>query len=145
MFPPSSVLFSHSGRSGGVDMTGKDFNKRHDKRAIFVAWLMKVQRSSPSLLQTFLRQCFSSGNTFPVFFRASPLILDLIHAHTLSTWFSFTFTFRAFSKRFYQKRLDSGSYTHSHTDGGVDHVRRQPARQEQSGGGALLWDYSALS
>ena len=25
------------------------------------------------------------------------------------------------------------SFTHSHTDGGVDHARRQPARREQSG------------
>ena len=34
------------------------------------------------------------------------------------------------------------SFTHSHTDGGVNHAGRQPARQERSGLGALLRDTS---
>ena len=37
------------------------------------------------------------------------------------------------------------SCTHSHTDGGVSHARRQPARQEQLGLGALLRDTSTLA
>ena len=36
------------------------------------------------------------------------------------------------------------SCTQSHTDGGVNHARRQPARQEQSGWGVLLRDTLTL-
>ena len=39
----------------------------------------------------------------------------------------------------------SHSRTHSHTDGGVSHARRQPARREQLGLGALLKHTSTLS
>ena len=37
-----------------------------------------------------------------------------------------------------------GSYTHSHTDGGVSHTRRQPARREQLGLGVSLRITSTL-
>ena len=37
------------------------------------------------------------------------------------------------------------SFTHSPTDGGVNHARGQPARWEQLGLGALLRDTSTLS
>ena len=37
------------------------------------------------------------------------------------------------------------SCTHSHTDGGVSHAMRRPARREQLGLGALLRDTSTLS
>jgi hypothetical protein len=33
------------------------------------------------------------------------------------------------------------SYTHSHTDGGVSHAGRQPARREPLGGGILLREH----
>jgi len=36
------------------------------------------------------------------------------------------------------------SYTHSHTDGGVSHARRQPARRELLRLGVLLMDTSTL-
>jgi len=36
------------------------------------------------------------------------------------------------------------SHTHSYTDGGVSHARRQPARREQLGLGVLLMDTSTL-
>jgi len=38
------------------------------------------------------------------------------------------------------------TFTHSYTDGGVNHAREQPTRQEQLGlGGVLLRDTSTLS
>ena len=37
------------------------------------------------------------------------------------------------------------SCTHSHTDGGVNNARRQPARREQLGCGVLLRDTSTLA
>ena len=57
---------------------------------------------------------------------------SMCHMAMITTYysFSFTFTFRALSRRFHPKRL---AYTHSHTIGGVNHASRQPARQEQSG------------
>ena len=36
-------------------------------------------------------------------------------------------------------------FTHSHTDGGVSHARRQPAHREQLGRGVLLRDTSTLA
>ena len=45
---------------------------------------------------------------------------------------SFAFTFRAISRRFYLKPLIT-VHTNIHTDGRVNHARRQPARREQLG------------
>ena len=57
----------------------------------------------------------------------------------------------AFNRCFYPMRIKNiytpiqTIYTHPHTDGGVNHGKRQPARQEQLGGGALLKDTLTLS
>jgi hypothetical protein len=42
--------------------------------------------------------------------------------------------------RLLSKATYNHSFTNSHTDGGVDHAGRQPARQELLGGGDLLRD-----
>ena len=49
---------------------------------------------------------------------------------------------RAFSRRFYPKRLTS---VNTHIDGRVNHARRQPARQEQLGLSVSLRESSTLS
>ena len=54
---------------------------------------------------------------------------------------SIIITFLFVSRRFYPKRLKN---IFIHTDGGVDHARRQPARREQLGWGVLLRDTSTL-
>ena len=46
----------------------------------------------------------------------------------------------------HSKRLTNClTFTHSHTEGGVNHARQQPARQEQLGGGFCIRDTSTLS
>uniref|UniRef100_A0A8C5A9C0 N-ethylmaleimide-sensitive factor attachment protein, beta b n=1 Tax=Gadus morhua TaxID=8049 RepID=A0A8C5A9C0_GADMO len=52
-------------------------------------------------------------------------------------------TFRAFILlKLWSTATCNHSCTHSHTDGGVNHARRQPARQERSWGDISLWDTS---
>ena len=45
---------------------------------------------------------------------------------------AFGFTFGSFSRHVYPKR-PTFMHTFTHTDGGVNHARRQPARREQAG------------
>ena len=54
--------------------------------------------------------------------------------------FRLIITIRAFSRRFYPKRLTP---VNTHIDGRVNHARQQPARQEQLS--ALLRDTSTLA
>ena len=49
------------------------------------------------------------------------------HQRKPPRWHLATLTFRAHSRRFYPKRLA----VRTRTDGGADHARRQPARQER--------------
>ena len=55
-------------------------------------------------------------------------ILEVKPAHTLSI----LLTLRAFGRCFYPKR-PATVQTHSNTDGGVNHARRQPAHRKQLG------------
>ena len=57
--------------------------------------------------------------------------------------FMLLITIRAFGRRFYPKCLTS-VYTHLHTDGRVNHARRQPAPQEQLGLSVLIRDKTTL-